>query len=102
MSTGKELTEATLLSLLPSVMAFKGLCSDCNDATSTGFYRCENRTSKAPTETCGFMVTLNVNLGNRERVVAQIYISTANKLYLRNSWAAGAWDWKKWREFAAV
>lgn len=102
MSTGKKLTEATLLSLLPSVMAFKGRCSDCNDATSTGFYRCEVRTSNAPTETSGFLVTLNVNLGNTERIVAQIYISTNNELYLRNSWAAGAWDWTTWRKFAAV
>lgn len=102
MSTGKELTEATLLSLLPSVLAFKGRCTDCNDATSTGFYRCEARSSNAPTETTGFLVTLNVSFGKTERIVAQIYISTNNELYLRNSWAVGAWDWKKWREFAAV
>lgn len=102
MSTGKELTEATLLSLLPSVMAFKGLCSDCNDATSTGFYRCDVRTPNAPIETIGFLVTLNVNLINGEKIAAQIYISNLNKLYMRNSWAAGAWTWKPWREFAAV
>lgn len=102
MSTGKKLNEATLLSLLPSVMAFKGRCSDCNDATSTGFYRCESHSSNAPTETTGFLVTLNVNNGNTERIVAQIYIATNNKLYLRNSWATGAWNWATWREFAAV
>lgn len=102
MSTGKELTEATLLPLLPSVLAFKGRCSDCNDATSIGFYRCETRSSNAPTEKTGFLVTLNVNLGKEERIVAQIYISTNNELYLRNSWAVGAWNWKPWREFAAV
>lgn len=102
MSTGKKLTEATLLPLLPSVMAFKGGCSDCNNATSTGFYRCDVRTPNAPTEAIGFLVTLNVNLINGEKIAAQIYISNLNKLYIRNSWAAHAWTWKPWREVAAV
>src|SRR5690606_5104238 len=71
------------------------LVTDCDDVTVSGWSRCGNSTTNAPTTDLGLLFTIAYN-GSSAR--SQIYISYKNEVYVR---ARASSQWTAWASLSS-
>lgn len=96
MAETRELTNALLKEVQTDAILKRGRTSDCNNATQSGYYRCENNCINSPSNNAGILKVYSVGDGG-ECIAIQEYMDIECNFSIRLSWATGGFRWSPWK-----